>query len=46
MTAGHGTMICAVLRTQVTDEVPRKVITRNSSPDLSFDRSINPYRGG
>lgn len=34
-----------VLRTVVTDEVPRKVITRNTSPDLSFDRSINPYRG-
>lgn len=34
-----------VLRTQVTDEVARKVITRNTSPDLSFDRSINPYRG-
>ncbi|SMY07893.1 PA0069 family radical SAM protein [Flavimaricola marinus] len=33
------------LRTEVTDEVPRRVITRNSSPDLSFDRSINPYRG-
>ncbi len=34
-----------VLRTTVREEVPRKVITRNSSPDLSFDRSINPYRG-
>ena len=34
-----------VLRTVVRDEVPRKVITRNTSPDLSFDRSINPYRG-
>jgi DNA repair photolyase len=33
------------LRTEVTEEVPRKVITRNTSPDLSFDRSINPYRG-
>ncbi len=33
------------LRTRVRDEVPRKVITRNTSPDLSFDRSINPYRG-
>jgi DNA repair photolyase len=33
------------LRTVVTDERPRKVITRNASPDLSFDRSINPYRG-
>ena len=34
-----------VLRTEVTEERPRKVITRNTSPDLSFDRSINPYRG-
>ncbi|MBB5721493.1 DNA repair photolyase [Loktanella ponticola] len=34
-----------VLRTTVTDERPRKVITRNTSPDLSFDRTINPYRG-
>ncbi|MBY6199989.1 PA0069 family radical SAM protein [Maritalea mobilis] len=34
-----------LLRTEVSDEVPRKVITRNTSPDLSFDRSINPYRG-
>ncbi|MEJ6398817.1 PA0069 family radical SAM protein [Yoonia sp. 208BN28-4] len=34
-----------VLRTTVADEVPRRVITRNTSPDLSFDRSINPYRG-
>ncbi|KQI67191.1 DNA repair photolyase [Loktanella sp. 3ANDIMAR09] len=34
-----------VLRTSVTDEVPRSVITRNTSPDISFDRSINPYRG-
>lgn len=34
-----------VLRTVVRDEQPRTVITRNTSPDLSFDRSINPYRG-
>ena len=34
-----------VLRTEVRDERPRKVITRNTSPDISFDRSINPYRG-
>ncbi|MDD9923057.1 MAG: radical SAM protein, partial [Boseongicola sp.] len=33
------------IRTEVTEERPRKVITRNTSPDLSFDRSINPYRG-
>ena len=34
-----------VLRTQVSDERARRVITRNTSPDISFDRSINPYRG-
>ena len=33
------------LRTTVTVEHPRRVIARNSSPDLPFDRSINPYRG-
>lgn len=33
------------LRTEVTIERPRKIITRNASPDISFDRSINPYRG-
>jgi len=26
-------------------ETPRRIITRNTSPDISFDRSINPYRG-
>jgi len=33
------------LRTEVSIESPRSVITRNSSPDVAFDRSINPYRG-
>ncbi len=33
------------LKTYVTNETPRTIITRNSSPDISFDRSINPYRG-
>lgn len=33
------------LRTEVTEESARRVITRNTSPDVSFDRSINPYRG-
>jgi DNA repair photolyase len=32
-------------RTEVTDEHARRIITRNDSPDISFDRSINPYRG-
>jgi DNA repair photolyase len=29
----------------VTVETPRTIITRNQSPDIGFDRSINPYRG-
>ena len=33
------------LRTTVTIEHPRTIITRNASPDVPFDRSINPYRG-
>jgi DNA repair photolyase len=33
------------LPTTVTDETCRTVISRNSSPDVPFDRSINPYRG-
>lgn len=33
------------LRTEVMEETPRSIITRNESPDISFDRSINPYRG-
>jgi DNA repair photolyase len=32
-------------KTFVQEERARKVITRNDSPDLGFDRSINPYRG-
>ena len=33
------------LRTTVTVEQPRTIISRNQSPDVPFDRSINPYRG-
>jgi len=32
-------------KTEVQVERPRTIITRNSSPDISFDRSVNPYRG-
>ncbi|OJF90411.1 PA0069 family radical SAM protein [Pararhizobium antarcticum] len=32
-------------RTEVQVEKPRTVISRNDSPDIPFDRSINPYRG-
>ena len=32
-------------KTEVTVDATRTIITRNDSPDISFDRSINPYRG-
>jgi DNA repair photolyase len=35
----------AAALTHVTEERARTIITRNDSPDISFDRSINPYRG-
>ena len=31
--------------TTVATDATRKIITRNESPDIAFDRSINPYRG-
>ncbi|MCJ2049909.1 PA0069 family radical SAM protein [Methylobacterium sp. J-070] len=33
------------LRTRVTAERTNRIIARNTSPDIPFDRSINPYRG-
>jgi DNA repair photolyase len=33
------------LRTEVIRDATRTIIARNQSPDISFDRSINPYRG-
>ena len=32
-------------RTTVFEEKPRTIISKNDSPDISFDQSINPYRG-
>src|SRR2546421_2232435 len=32
-------------KTTVSVDTSRKVIARNDSPDIGFDRSINPYRG-
>lgn len=32
-------------RTQVREETARSIITRNTSPDISFSQSVNPYRG-
>ncbi len=33
------------LRTTVTEERPKSIVTFNQSPDIAFDRSINAYRG-
>jgi DNA repair photolyase len=33
------------LATTLTPEAARVIISRNDSPDVGFDRSINPYRG-
>ncbi len=33
------------LKTEIFTETPKTIITRNTSSDISFDRSINPYRG-
>lgn len=33
------------IRTVVSDEVAKTILTRNSSPDIPFNVSLNPYRG-
>ncbi len=33
------------LKTNIHIEKPRSVVSRNDSPDIAFDRSVNPYRG-
>jgi DNA repair photolyase len=33
------------LRTTLTRDATRTILARNASPDIPFDRSINPYRG-
>jgi DNA repair photolyase len=35
----------AVIRTETILEKPKTIITYNTSPDISFDRTINPYKG-
>ncbi len=34
-----------VIKTDVQIEMARSIVTTNTSPDLLFDQSINPYRG-
>ena len=46
MTAGPWAIPLPVQRaTTLTAEAARVILTRNDSPDIGFDRSINPYRG-
>lgn len=33
------------LKTEILRETPKTALTYNSSPDISFDRTVNPYRG-
>ena len=35
----------APLRTTLAPEHARTIIAKNTSPDIGFDRSINPYKG-
>ncbi|WP_115047245.1 PA0069 family radical SAM protein [Xanthomonas arboricola] len=35
----------SALRTQVSEETARSIISRNQSPDIGFSQSVNPYRG-
>ena len=32
-------------QTQIIEERVKSILSRNDSPDISFDRSVNPYRG-
>ena len=45
---GWGTLeedLASSLHTTVAEDVNRTIITENQSPDIPFERSINPYRG-
>ncbi|GAB7535375.1 PA0069 family radical SAM protein [Burkholderia sp. 3C] len=43
--AGEDDEIRPALRTQVFDEQAKSILTRNASPDIPFNVSLNPYRG-
>ena len=43
--AGAGEAQSLSLPTQVTDEVAKSILSRNTSPDIPFNVSLNPYRG-
>ncbi len=41
----HQTDDTAKVKTQLHNDNSKTILTRNQSPDIPFDRSINPYRG-
>ena len=41
----HEDEAAGAIRTVVTDEVAKTILTRNTSPDIPFNVSLNPYRG-
>ncbi len=41
----HGGAQADLLRTQVFEERAKSILTRNQSPDIPFNVSLNPYRG-
>lgn len=43
--AGEFTVPVSAVRTTTTAEHARRILAYNKSPDISFDRAINPYRG-
>ncbi len=42
---GFEDIVEPLLRTQVREELARSIISRNTSPDIGFSQSVNPYRG-
>ena len=42
---GEAEEAAAPFRTHVTDEVAKSILSRNTSPDIPFSVSLNPYRG-
>lgn len=41
----HEDEAAGAIRTVVTDEVAKTILSRNTSPDIPFNVSLNPYRG-
>jgi len=45
VTGSAGLGAASAVKTTVTMEAARSIVTKNTSPDVHFDRSINAYRG-